>query len=583
MKHFKKLILSGILLAFTVAFFVIIRASDHVIFGATLPQGAAVFETSLQSPITSAATSMTLTANSVRGGSALSGYNCFTVDEGSAQAEYICGTVSGTTVSSLTRGVDPLTATTTTTSLKFAHRRGANVKITNFPLLQIIRNQLNGNDTFSNIISYASNQTFSSSTQLVSKKYVDDTAFGSTPVIVSAGGTGQTSLPQNVLLFGNGTGAIGATTSPTVGWITATTSTATSNFAGGVSFASTTSFAGTNTFNGAVVFNSSVSGNGLSKFGGTGSDGALSITSGTTTIDLANASVFVRNYTTISITGTGALAFINPNAAGTVIILKSQGNVTLTSSATPNIDASGLGGSGGSAGAASGGTGGNGTQSPNILDTNSHFGTGAVGSTAGTVGSALTKALYATSSDIVNTSRTTFIIPGPGGGGGAGGANASGAIGTAGTIGGRGGAGLIIEAGGAWNFTKANGISVAGQSTVGAASGQKNGGGTPSAGSGGSGGGGAGGMFLGMYNTLTANSGTININGGVGATGTASASGDAGTGGVGGGAGAGGSLFGSGTAGTNGGSPSPTQTGGTGGTGGNGASGLSIVMQNIIF
>ena len=55
------------------------------------------------------------------------------------------------------------------------------------------------------------------------------------------------------------------------------------------------------------------------KFGGTGADGALSITSGTTTIDCANAAVVIKNYTSISITETGALAFSNPNTNGTTV------------------------------------------------------------------------------------------------------------------------------------------------------------------------------------------------------------------------------------------------------------------------
>lgn len=82
-------------------------------------------------------------------------------------------------------------------------------------------------------------------------------------------------------------------------------------------------------------------------FGGTGADGALTITSGTTNIDLAGSQIVVKNYTSISITGTGKLTFTNPHANGTVIIFKSQGNVTLTSSATPNIDLRLLGASGG--------------------------------------------------------------------------------------------------------------------------------------------------------------------------------------------------------------------------------------------
>lgn len=77
---------------------------------------------------------------------------------------------------------------------------------------------------------------------------------------------------------------------------------------------------------------------GTSKFGGTGADGALSSSSGATNIDLGGAQVVIKNYTSISITGTGGLTFTNPHANGTIIIFKSQGNVTLTSSATPNID-----------------------------------------------------------------------------------------------------------------------------------------------------------------------------------------------------------------------------------------------------
>ena len=87
-------------------------------FGTALPQGPAVFETSLQDRISSTDTSLTLVANSVRGGSTLSGYNCFTIDEGLSAAEYVCGSVSGTTVSSLERGIDPLTGTTTNATLK---------------------------------------------------------------------------------------------------------------------------------------------------------------------------------------------------------------------------------------------------------------------------------------------------------------------------------------------------------------------------------------------------------------------------------------------------------------------------------
>jgi len=85
----------------------------------------------------------------------------------------------------------------------------------------------------------------------------------------------------------------------------------------------------------------------IGTFGGDGSDGALSITSGTTTNDLSNAKITYFNYSTIAITGTGVLAFSNPHATGSIVIIKCTGTVTLTSSATPMIDMSGMGAPGG--------------------------------------------------------------------------------------------------------------------------------------------------------------------------------------------------------------------------------------------
>ena len=153
---------------------------ETVNLGVALPSATAVFETSLASPISSSATSLTLAANSVRGGGSLSGYNCFTVDEGSAQAETICGTVSGTTVTSLTRGISQATGTTTVAALQFSHRRGANVKITDFPLIQILKAQNNGEDSFPNPIKYDSIATTTldnDRNNLASWGLVADTAF----------------------------------------------------------------------------------------------------------------------------------------------------------------------------------------------------------------------------------------------------------------------------------------------------------------------------------------------------------------------------------------------------------------------
>jgi hypothetical protein len=163
-------------------------------FSAALPGATAVFETSLAAPISSSATSMTLTANAVRGGGSISGYNCFTIDEGSAQHEVVCGTVSSTAVTSMTRGISFATGTTTDSDNQFAHRRGANVKITDYPVIQILKAQANGEDTYANILSYTSHPTFTADAQIVDKKYVDDIAFSGAAVIdatTAARGVGE--------------------------------------------------------------------------------------------------------------------------------------------------------------------------------------------------------------------------------------------------------------------------------------------------------------------------------------------------------------------------------------------------------
>lgn len=293
------------------------------------------------------------------------------------------------------------------------------------------------------------------------------------------------------------------------------------------------------------------------KFGGDGSDGALTVSSGNTNIDLANASFVVKNYTSISITGTGSITFINPATTGTVIHLKSQGAVTLTSSATPMIDASGCGTAGGAAGT-NGGSAVAGTDIPTTYAiyssvTNSG-GRNATGSAVGGVSTAISNPTFygATlrATTLGNERLPVLLIPGAGGGGGSSNNNPS-APGVAGA-GGNGGGALYIECAGAWNFTTTNGISVAGKSG-------SNGSGTTNASGGG--GGGAPGMFLALYNTLNANSGTVNVSAGTGGS----------------------PLAGAGTAYGGGGGSSAGNAGSAGVSGTGGASGAAITNAAIVL
>ena len=254
------------------------------------------------------------------------------------------------------------------------------------------------------------------------------------------------------------------------------------------------------------------------KFGGDGSDGALAISSGTTDIDVGGAAVFIKNFTSISITGTGKLTFSNPHANGTIVILRSQGDVTITSSSAPCIDMSAMGaeaGTGGaginsSAGPATEGTDGligNGLLNP----TGIYYGQG--DKTAGVILERVNE--YATSLLNIITGLIR-IACGSGGAGGRGGTTTGGSGAPTGGDGGRGGGGLYIECAGAWNFTTALGISVAGEN------GQDGGDistSNESVSGAGAGAGGAAGFFIALYHTLTANSGTIDSSGGDSGTG----------------------------------------------------------------
>lgn len=282
-------------------------------------------------------------------------------------------------------------------------------------------------------------------------------------------------------------------------------------------------------------------------FGGDGSDGALSTSGGTVDIDLSSAALVSKNYSSITI-ATNNLTFSNPATTGTIVYLKSKGDVTISSS----IVASALGGSGGAASTA--GSGG-----VTTITGNSNFGlagqkdTSAGGDEAGGVGGAAITYL--------NNLAGKYIRVNCGAGGGGGGAGSTGA----GGAGGKGGGAIIIECAGALNFT--------GTITVAGATGSNGTNGGPGGGGGGSGGGGGGGTIVVIYNTLTANSGTLTVSGGAGGSATTGT----GTSDIGTGGGGGGSI----TAGTNG--STGNRSTGAGGAGGAGGNGQSLVALNTEF
>ena len=119
--------------------------SDEML-GAVINQTPALFETSLATAIGKTDSAMTLVSGKTRDGLSLSGNYCFTIDSGLNTAEYVCGTASSTVITSMTRGIGS-DGVTSYTSLKYAHRYGADVKITDFPVLQQFGRILSGLDT----------------------------------------------------------------------------------------------------------------------------------------------------------------------------------------------------------------------------------------------------------------------------------------------------------------------------------------------------------------------------------------------------------------------------------------------------
>lgn len=304
-------------------------------------------------------------------------------------------------------------------------------------------------------------------------------------------------------------------------------------------------------------------------FGGDGSNGALNVTSGTTTIDLANATFVTKTYSSITIASGATLAFSNPATGGTIIQLKSQGAVAIAGTVT----AKGMGAAGGAGGAVNGSAGSNINSIFALYSTGTQSGGGATGGTKGVAGAALTNpTYYGLTSYHLSIKGPVFLLPGAGGGGGAGNGTTPGA-------GGNGGGALYIECGGAWNFTGT--LNISGADGVAGIAGANAAGG---------GGGGAPGTMVVLYNSLTANSGTVINTGGTGGNGTFFAFSANAAGG-----GGGGGYLGVGAAGGQSVAPPSASTTGGGGGGGDpnaaqsGSAGAStsattyIIQQNTVF
>lgn len=563
------------------------------------PKIIADFETQLATAIAVAGTSFTLSSATDDDGVSLpAGLYYFTVDNGSSAKEYLSGTLSGTSVTGVVsvsrQGVE-------TSGAVRAHRVGASVIITDFATYK----------KYMDAIALVSAPDASTSV----KGVVEEATQAETDARTTTGattarlyinpGTQRSTLYSDYAADAGGTDSYAITVTPAI-----TAYTAGQEF----TFKANTGNTGAATLNvsglGAKTIKKNVSTD-LStgditasqivkviydganmqmvsdlpaiKFGGSGADGALSISSGTTTLDLGAALYFEKNYSSISITGTASLAFTNPHASGTVIVIKSRGDVTLTSS-NPSIDTRGMGATAGTGGTSTGG----GTDGTNcdgrLITTTAPKGLGGAGAggSGGVAGAQIDNPQFYTTVSTYLYRRDITILAGSGGGGGG-----SGGTSTVGGDGGRGGGGLLVECAGALNFTGtinssgSNGGSGTGPAAANAA--------------GGGGGGGSAGMVVVLYNSLTSAAGTVTAAGGAGGT---PPNGLGVTGSAGGGGSGAGSVAGAGGTGANAnagaGSAGNSGAGGGGGGGldGNGASGAggaagssmpTVVAQNTVF
>lgn len=570
--------------------------------------------------ISSSATSFTLTSFTItQNGKEITDAEMsetfyFTLEPGSRARQEIvaCTTVvqnadDTATISGCSRGMAPVTPYTASTSLQFAHAGGSIAILSNPPQLY---NQLAFKDNDLTITGNWQAPVPTNASGIATKGYVDSVVTGGAITLdnVSVGAiAGETFATGTIVYFdsvqqewmkasatttasstatilgiaqGSGSNGIaihggvlikgydetqrGGTAGQTI--YLSNTAGATSTSAGVYSIAlgmykdSTTLYfdpTGLNTFIANSIQTKSV------PFGGTGADGDLNITSGTTTLDLSSKTEW--NYKSINIGSGAALTFTGGTNASSVPSIKVQGNFNNSGI----ISTKGLGAPGGSGGAVSTYDGAaTGTRTGTYFTDNSRpdagaKGYGAVTSTGGTGG-------------VASNKNSGYFYPeialnGSGGGGGGGGTPAN--VGTpgAGGAGGAGGLGLYIEVAG--SYTQSGIINLNGVAGTNGSNCPGNGSNSWSSGCGGGGGGGGAGSLVVLYKNNFTYTGTTTVTGGAGgAAGSKTNTGGGGGSpvmGAGGGGGAGGpTSFESTLPGTPG--SSSSETAGPGSAGGNG-------------
>lgn len=147
---------------------------------ATLPKLAADFETQLALPVSAGDTTATLASVTDDDGNALAnGLYALTIDNGTSSKEYIVCTLTGTALTAITTVTRQGVASS---GFARAHRRGAQVAITDWVAIKRINNVLDGTTNFNSAVNlgYDGAPTSLTGNQFATVQYVLDTVSGGT-------------------------------------------------------------------------------------------------------------------------------------------------------------------------------------------------------------------------------------------------------------------------------------------------------------------------------------------------------------------------------------------------------------------
>jgi len=145
-----------------------------------IPKVLANFETSLATKISASASSLTLMTGVDDNDDALAGVYYLTVDEGTNSEEHMIVTLTGSAGVIDVGGISRTDGKTSVPANRFAHDRGASVKLTNIALIRVV-NRLNGDEAFDDVeftgvksIDGLDTPLASEDTKVANVKYVND-------------------------------------------------------------------------------------------------------------------------------------------------------------------------------------------------------------------------------------------------------------------------------------------------------------------------------------------------------------------------------------------------------------------------